>query len=67
MNGKSLLQMVHEQKAADEFAHDSDTIVPAIFVAALLFIVVFLVCAALDIAWVHPQQWYQVIASYWPF
>lgn len=67
MNGKSLLQMVYEQKAADEDAQLAGSIVPAVFVAVFLFIVVFVVGAALDIAWVHLQQWYQVIASYWPF
>ena len=67
MNGKSLLQMVYEQKVADETLHVSDSMVPAVFVAVLLFVVVFVVGAALDIAWVHLQQWYQVIAGYWPF
>lgn len=67
MNGKSLLQMVYEQKVADENAQLGDSIVPAVFVAVLLFVVVFVVGAALDIAWVHLQQWYQVIAGYWPF
>lgn len=67
MNGKSLLHMYHEQKLSDELARDRHTEVPAIFVAVALFVVVFVVGAALDIAWVHLQQWYQVIASYWPF
>lgn len=67
MNGKSLLDMVYAQKSADRFAGDNETIVPAVFVAVLLFVVVFVVGAALDIAWLHMQQWYQVAASYWPF
>ncbi|MEA1844739.1 hypothetical protein [Agrobacterium tumefaciens] len=67
MNGKSLLHMVYEQRTADESARDSETMIPAIFIAVLLFVVVFVVGAALDTAWVHLQQWYQVIAGYWPF
>lgn len=67
MNGKSLLHMVYEQRTADESARGSETMIPAIFVAVLLFVVVFVVGAALDTAWVYLQQWYQVIAGYWPF
>lgn len=66
MSGKSLLQMVYEQKVADENAQLSDSLVPAVFVAVFLFVVVFVVGAALDTAWVHLQQWYQVITGYWP-
>lgn len=51
MNGKSLLQIYHEQKSADEFARDSDTMIAPVFAAVLLFVVVFVVGAALDIAW----------------
>lgn len=67
MNRKSLLHMVYEQKSADKFAGDSETMIPAIFAAVLLFVVVFAVGAALDIAWVHLQQWYHATAAYWPF
>lgn len=67
MNGKSLLHMYHEQELADEFARDRNPEVPAIFVAVALFIVVFVVGAALDTAWVYLQQWYHVATSYWPF
>lgn len=67
MNGKSMLDMVYSQKSEDKFAGESETIVPAVFVAALLFVVVFVVGAAFDIAWVHLQQWYQAIAAYSPF
>ena len=66
MNGKSLLQIYYEQKSADEFARDSDTMIAPVFAAVLLFVLVFVVGAALDIARVHLQQWY-VIASHWPF
>lgn len=67
MSGKSLLQMVYEQKVADENEQLSASFVPAVFVAVFLFVVVFVVGAALDTAWVHLQQWYQVITGYWPF
>ncbi|UNZ53856.1 hypothetical protein [Agrobacterium tumefaciens] len=67
MNGKCLLDMVYAQKSADKFAGDGETIVPAVFAAVALFVVVFVVGAALDTAWVYLQQGYQVIASHWPF
>ena len=66
MNGKSLVHMYHEQKLADEFARDRNPEVLAIFVAVALFVVVFVVGAALGTAWVYLQQWYQVATSYWP-
>ncbi len=59
--------MYHEQKLADEFARDRNPEVLAIFVAVALFVVVFVVGAALGTAWVYLQQWYQVATSYWPF
>lgn len=55
--------MYHEQKLADEFARDRNPEVPAIFVAVALFVVVFVVGAALDTAWVYLQQWYHVATS----
>ncbi|WP_234904938.1 hypothetical protein [Agrobacterium pusense] len=67
MNGKCLLHMYHEQTLADELARDRHTEAPAIFIAVALFVVVFVVGAALDTAWVHLQQWHHVAASYWPF
>ena len=48
MNGKSLLQMVYEQKVADEDAQLAGSVVPAVFVAVFLFVVVFVVGAAVS-------------------